>query len=162
MPEQLPNVGVLLACFLTDAQISNSQNGIQTWSFEYKYNVQCFWLKRLWNIIIQAGIFREYWNKCFWRTNALEKAPAQFIASWILSRKGEVQIMPFQKLSGKCHLLLWFCTHNWSETYIMLCLKGRVLRLPKIVHKTLPQCLKLDLMEFFPVRSLPDLLENYS
>ena len=24
MPEQLPNVGVLLACFLTDAQISNS------------------------------------------------------------------------------------------------------------------------------------------
>ena len=31
--------------------------------------VQCtvFWLKRIWNIIIQAGIFREYRNKCFWR-----------------------------------------------------------------------------------------------
>ena len=67
MPKPLPNVGVLLACFLTDTQISNSWIGIQTWPFEYKYNVQCFWLKRILNIIIQAGIFREYWNKCFWR-----------------------------------------------------------------------------------------------
>ena len=49
--------------------------------------------------------------------NALEKAPAQFMALWILSSKGEVQFMQFQKLSGKCHFLLWFCTSNWSETY---------------------------------------------
>ena len=62
--------------------------------------------------------------------NALEKPPSQFMT---LSRKGEVQIMPlqilsgkgevqimlFRKLSGKCHFLLWFCTRNWSETYIM-------------------------------------------
>ena len=40
------------------------------WPFEYKYNVQCFWLKRILNIIIQAGIFREYRNKCFWRPKA--------------------------------------------------------------------------------------------
>ena len=40
------------------------------WPFEYKYNVQCFWLKRILNIIIQTGIFREYWNKCFWRPKA--------------------------------------------------------------------------------------------
>ena len=38
--------------------------------------------------------------------NALEKAPAQFMALQILSGKGEVQIMPFRKLSGKCHFLL--------------------------------------------------------
>ena len=49
--------------------------------------------------------------------NALEKAPAQFMALWILSGKGEVQFMPFRKLSGKCHFLLRFCTSNWSETY---------------------------------------------
>ena len=50
--------------------------------------------------------------------NALEVAPAQFMALRILGRKGEVQVMPFQKLSGKCHFLLQFCTLNWSETYI--------------------------------------------
>ena len=81
-------------------------------------HVQCFLLQRFWNIIIQAGIFKEYWNKCFWRTTALEKAPAQFIALRILSGKGEVQIMPFRKISGKCHFLLRFCARNWSETYI--------------------------------------------
>ena len=52
--------------------------------------------------------------------NALEKAPAQFMALRILSGKGEVQIMPFRKLSGKCHFLLRFCTSNWSETYKIL------------------------------------------
>ena len=52
--------------------------------------------------------------------NALEKAPAQFMALRILSGKGEVQIMPFRKLSGKCHFLLRFCTSNWSETYTSL------------------------------------------
>ena len=50
--------------------------------------------------------------------NTLEKAPAQFMALRILSRKGEFQFMPFRKLSGKCHFLLRFCTSNWSETYI--------------------------------------------
>ena len=44
--------------------------------------------------------------------NALEKAPAQLMALRILSSKGEVQFMPFQKLSGKCHFLFWFCTSN--------------------------------------------------
>ena len=44
--------------------------------------------------------------------NALEKAPAQFMALRILSGKGEVQIMPFRKLSRKCHFLLRFCTRN--------------------------------------------------
>ena len=29
-----------------------------------------FLLKRILNIIIQAGIFREYQNKCFWRPKA--------------------------------------------------------------------------------------------
>ena len=52
--------------------------------------------------------------------NALEKAPAQFMVLRILSRKGEVQFMPFWKLSGKCHFLLRFCTSNWSETYIYM------------------------------------------
>ena len=42
----------------------------------------------------------------------------QFIALRILSGKGEVQIMPFRKLSRKCHFLLRFCMCNWSETYI--------------------------------------------
>ena len=44
--------------------------------------------------------------------NALEKAPAQFMMLRILSGKGEVQFMPFWKLSGKCHFLLRFCTSN--------------------------------------------------
>ena len=39
------------------------------------------------------------------------------MALWTLSGKGEVQIMSFWKLSGKCHFLLRFCTRNWSETY---------------------------------------------
>ena len=52
--------------------------------------------------------------------NALEKAPAQFMALRILSGKGEVQFMLFWKLSGKCHFLLWFCTSNWSETYMFV------------------------------------------
>ena len=71
MPKPLPNVGVLLACFLTDAQISNSEE-----------------------------------------LNALEVAPAQLMVLQILGRKGEVQIMLFQKLSGRCHFLLWFCMRN--------------------------------------------------
>ena len=29
------------------------------WPFEYKYNVQCFWLKIILNIIIQAGILES-------------------------------------------------------------------------------------------------------
>ena len=45
----------------------------RTWPFEYKYNVQCFWLKRILNIIIKAGIFREYRNKCFWRPECFGK-----------------------------------------------------------------------------------------
>ena len=49
--------------------------------------------------------------------NALEKAPAQFMALRILSRKGEVQFMLFWKLSRKCHFFLRFCTSNWSGTY---------------------------------------------
>ena len=42
--------------------------------------------------------------------NALEVA--QFMALRILGGKGEVQIMPFRKLSGKCHFLLRFCMRN--------------------------------------------------
>ena len=41
--------------------------------FEYKYNVQCFWLKRILNIITQAGIFWEYRNKYFWRRKCFGK-----------------------------------------------------------------------------------------
>ena len=44
--------------------------------------------------------------------NVLEVAPAQFMVLRILGGKGEVQIMLFQKLSGKCHFLLRFCTCN--------------------------------------------------
>ena len=51
--------------------------------------------------------------------NALEKAPSQFMALRTLSGKGDVQIMSFRKLSGKCQFLLRFCTRNWSETYII-------------------------------------------
>ena len=44
--------------------------------------------------------------------NALEVASAQFMALQILGSKGEVQVMPFRKLSGKCHFLLRFCMRN--------------------------------------------------
>ena len=83
-------------------------------------HVQCFLLKRFWDIIIQAGIFREY-RKCASEELLLwKKAPAQFIALRILSGKGEVQIMLFQKISWKCHFLLRFCMRNWSETYMII------------------------------------------
>ena len=52
--------------------------------------------------------------------NPLEKAPAHFIALRILSRKRPVQFMLFQKLSGKYHFLVRFCTSNWSEIYIYI------------------------------------------
>ena len=44
--------------------------------------------------------------------NALEKVPLQF--------------MPLQKLSGKCHFFVWFCTSNWSETYLNFLVLGLV------------------------------------
>ena len=44
--------------------------------------------------------------------NALEVTPAQFMVLQILGGKGEVQIMPFRKLSGECHFLLRFCARN--------------------------------------------------
>ena len=44
--------------------------------------------------------------------NALEVTPAQFMVLRILRGKAEVQIMPFRKLSGKCHFLLRFCARN--------------------------------------------------
>ena len=88
MTELLPKVGVLLACFLTDTQISNSSIGIQTWPFEYKYNVQCFWLKRILNIIIQEGIFREYRNKCFWRPECFGKGTTSDYAIADIKREG--------------------------------------------------------------------------
>ena len=50
--------------------------------------------------------------------NALEKAPPQIMPLRILSGKGAVQIMPFQKLGGKFHFFLRFCTCKRSKTYI--------------------------------------------
>ena len=44
--------------------------------------------------------------------NALEKAPPQIMPLRILSGKGEVQIMSFQKLGRKFHFLFRFCTRN--------------------------------------------------
>ena len=44
--------------------------------------------------------------------NALEKAPVQFMALWILSGKAVVQFIPFRKLSGKIQFLVWFYTSN--------------------------------------------------
>ena len=88
------------------------------WPFEYKYNVQCFWLKRILNIIIQAGIFREYQNKCFWRPKcfgrgttsvyAVVEIKQPFLDSIEISaseepnalEKAPLQFMPLWKLSG--------------------------------------------------------------
>ena len=58
------------------------------WLFEYKYNVQCFWLKRILNIIIQAGIFREYQNKCFWRPKCFGKGTTSDYAIADIKREG--------------------------------------------------------------------------
>ena len=88
------------------------------WPFEYKYNVQCFWLKRILNIITQAGIFRDYRNTCFWRPKCFGKAIPQIMTLWILSGNGALQIMPFRKLGGKCHFFLRFCTRKRSKTYV--------------------------------------------
>ena len=117
MPELLPKVGVLLACFFDRYKNFKFINWYLDVTIEYKYNVQCFCLKRILNIIIQAGIFREYRNKCFWRPKCFGKAIPQIMTLWILSGKGAVQIMPLRKLGGKFHFLLRFCTRKQSKTY---------------------------------------------
>ena len=43
------------------------------------------------------------------------KAPVQFIALWILNGKAPVQFIPFWKLSGKIHFLVWFYTGKGSN-----------------------------------------------
>ena len=58
------------------------------WPFEYKYNVQCFSLKRILNIIIQVGIFREYQNKCFWRPKCFGKGTTSDYAIADIKREG--------------------------------------------------------------------------
>ena len=97
MPELLPKVGVLLACFFDRYKNFKFINWYLDVTIEYKYNVQCFCLKRILNIIIQAGIFREYRNKCFWRPKCFGKAIPQITTLQILSGKGAVQIMPLRK-----------------------------------------------------------------
>ena len=118
MPELLPKVGVLLACFFDRYKNFKFINWYLDGTIEYKYNVQCFCLKRTLNIIIQADIFREYRNKCFWRPKCFGKAIPQIMTLRILSGKGAVQIMPLWKLGGKFHFFLQFCTRKWSKTYI--------------------------------------------
>ena len=49
--------------------------------------------------------------------------------------------------------------HLYLHIDIMLCLKGRILRLGKNVHKT--WCLKVDHMQLLVVRSLSDSQKNY-
>ena len=66
-------------------------------------------LKRILNIIIQVGSTEIGASEDL---NALEKAAPQIMPLRILSLKGEVQIMPFQKLGGKCYFLLRFCMRN--------------------------------------------------
>ena len=126
MPELLPKVGVLLACFFDRYKNFKFINWYLDVTIEYKYNVQCFCLKRILNIIIQAGIFREYRNKCFWRPKCFGKAIPQIMTLQILSGKGAVQIMPLRKLGGKFHFFLRFCTRKRSETYIYVSLRLRV------------------------------------
>ena len=118
MPELLPKVGVLLACFFDRYKNFKFINWYLDVTIEYKYNVQCFCLKRILNIIIQAGIFREYRNKCFWRPKCFGKAIPQIMTLQILSGKGAVQIMPLRKLGGKFHFFLRFCTRKQSKTYV--------------------------------------------
>ena len=120
MPELLPKVGILLACFFDRYTNFKFINWYLDVTIEYKYNVQCFCLKRILNIIIQAGIFREYRNKCFWRPKCFGKAIPQIMTLRILSGKGAVQIMPLRKLGGKCHFFLRFCTRKRSKTYFKL------------------------------------------
>ena len=69
-------------------------------------------MKRILNIIIQAGILERTEISASEDLNALEKAPPQIMPLQILSRKGEVQIMLFRKLSGKFHFLLRFWTYG--------------------------------------------------
>ena len=46
-----------------------------------------FWLKRILNIIIQAGIFRDYRNTCFWRPKCFGKAIPQIMTLWDIKRE---------------------------------------------------------------------------
>ena len=105
-----------------------------------------YWNKCFWRPKAQVGIFREYRNKCFWRPKCFGKAPPQIMPLRILSGKGAVQIMPFRKLGGKCHFLLRFCMRKWSETYIVSSCRGfnflphYLSRAPHSTQRTLRSC----------------------
>ena len=47
-----------------------------------------FWLKGIWNIIIQVGIFREYQNKCFWRPKCFGKGTTSVYGIADIKREG--------------------------------------------------------------------------
>ena len=55
----LPNVGVLLAWFW-------QMHKFQIHKLVSRHDH--FNISTMYSVIIQAGVFREYWNKCFWRT----------------------------------------------------------------------------------------------
>ena len=73
MPELLPKVGVLLACFFDRYKNFKFINWYLDVTIEYKYNVQCFCLKRILNIIIQAGILESTEISASEDLNALER-----------------------------------------------------------------------------------------
>ena len=118
MPEPLPNVGVLLACFwqMHKFQIHKLVSRRDHLNISTMYSV--FDWKEFEILSYRQTFLESTEISTSEELNALEKAPAQFMALRILSGKGEVQIMPFRKLSGKFHFLLQFCTSNWSETYV--------------------------------------------
>ena len=105
MLEPLPKVGVLLACFFeryTNWKIHKLVSRRDHLNISTMYSV--FDWKELFEILSHRQTFLESTEiSASEEPNTLEKAPVQF--------------MPLQKLSRKCHFLVWFCMSNWNGTY---------------------------------------------
>ena len=104
------------------------------WPFECKYNVQCFWLKRILNIIIQAGIFRDYRNKCFWRPKA--------------------QAGIFREYQNKCFWRPKCFGKGTTSVYAIAEIKRPFLDSIKISASEEPNALEKAPLQFMPLRKL--------
>ena len=104
MPQPLPKVGVLLACLwqMHKLQIHKLASRCDHLNVSTMYSI--FDWKEF-ELLSYRWVFLESTEiSASEETNALEKVLAQF--------------MPFQKLSGKFHFLVRFCTNNWNSTYV--------------------------------------------
>ena len=106
---------MLLACFLTDAQIHKLVSRHDHLNISKMYSV--FDWKEF-ELLSYRWVFLESTKtSASEELNSSEKAPVQFMALWKLRGKAPVQFISLRKLSRKFHFLVRFCTSFWKRTY---------------------------------------------